>query len=112
VGQGFIRRRLGERFARIDSALSGHTFATTLTLRLLPVGNNLLLNLAAGLSSVRVLPFLAASALGFIPQTVIFALFGHGSLPNHTHMLVLGGAMFAASALFGVLLFFRTRRTA
>lgn len=112
VAQGFVRRRLGERFARIDQTLSGHTFAATLTLRLLPVGNNLLLNLAAGVSSVRLLPFLAASALGFVPQTAIFALFGHGSLPNHAHMLELGGAMFAASALLGVLLFLRTRRTA
>ncbi len=112
VGQGFIRRRFGDRFAKIDKTLSGHTFVTTLTLRLLPVGNNLLLNLAAGLSSVRLLPFLAASALGFIPQTLVFALFGHGSLPNHSHMLALGGAMFAASALLGVILFLRTRRTA
>jgi uncharacterized membrane protein YdjX (TVP38/TMEM64 family) len=112
VGQGFIRRRFGDRFARIDQTLSAHTFGTTLTLRLLPVGNNLLLNLAAGLSSVRLLPFLAASALGFIPQTLVFALFGHGSLPNHAHMLALGGAMFAASAALGVFLFLRARRTA
>lgn len=110
VGQGFIRRRFGDRFTRIDKTLSAHTFVTTLTLRLLPVGNNLLLNLAAGLSSVRLIPFLAASALGFIPQTLVFALFGHGSLPNHAHMLALGGAMFAASALLGVFLFLRTRR--
>lgn len=110
VGQGFIRRRFGDRFIRIDKTLSAHTFVTTLTLRLLPVGNNLLLNLAAGLSSVRLIPFLAASALGFIPQTLVFALFGHGSLPNHAHMLALGGAMFAASALLGVFLFLRTRR--
>lgn len=110
VGQGFVRRRLGERFARVDKTLSDHTFSTTLTLRLLPVGNNLLLNLAAGLSSVRMVPFLAASALGFVPQTLIFALFGHGSLPNHAHMLGFGAAMFAASALLGILLFLRTRR--
>jgi uncharacterized membrane protein YdjX (TVP38/TMEM64 family) len=112
VGQDFVRRRIGDRFARIDKALSAHTFVTTLTLRLLPVGNNLLLNLAAGLSSVRLLPFLAASGLGFVPQTVVFALFGHGSLPNHAHMLVLGGAMFAASAALGVFLFRHARQSA
>jgi uncharacterized membrane protein YdjX (TVP38/TMEM64 family) len=110
VGQGFIHRRFGDRFARIDKTLSEHTFVSTLTLRLLPVGNNLLLNLAAGLSSVRLLPFIAASAIGFIPQTLVFALFGHGSLPNHTHMLALGGGMFAASAALGVFLFFHVRR--
>jgi uncharacterized membrane protein YdjX (TVP38/TMEM64 family) len=112
IGQDFVRRRFGDRLTRIDKTLSKHTFVTTLTLRLMPVGNNLLLNLAAGLSSVRLLPFLAASAIGFIPQTLVFALFGHGSLPNHAHMLALGGAMFAASALLGIFLFFHARRTA
>ena len=112
IGQEFVRRRFGDRLTRIDKTLSKHTFVTTLTLRLMPVGNNLLLNLAAGLSSVRLLPFLAASAIGFIPQTLVFALFGHGSLPNHAHMLALGGAMFAASALLGIFLFFHARRTA
>ncbi|WP_297492618.1 TVP38/TMEM64 family protein [Acidocella sp.] len=112
VGQSFIRRRFGERMAKVDKTLSRHTFATTLTLRLMPVGNNLLLNLAAGLSSVRLMPFLAASALGFVPQTVVFALFGHGSQPNHSHMLVLAGVMFAASVLLGVALFLRARRAA
>lgn len=112
VGQGFVRRRFGARLARIDGTLSKHTFVTALTLRLMPVGNNLLLNLAAGLSSVKLLPFLAASAIGFVPQTVVFALFGHGSLPNHAHMLALGGVMFAASTALGVFLFLRLRRTA
>ena len=110
VGQGFVRRRLGERFAKIDKALSQHTFVTALTLRLLPVGNNLLLNLAAGLSSVKLLPFLVASAIGFVPQTIVFALFGRGSQASHAHMLLLAGSMFLASALLGVVLFFRTRR--
>ncbi len=112
IGQEFVRRRFGERLGKIDKTLSKHTFVTTLTLRLMPVGNNLLLNLAAGLSSVRLSLFLLASAIGFIPQTVVFALFGHGSLPNHAHMLGLGTAMFAASALLGVILFLRTRRAA
>jgi uncharacterized membrane protein YdjX (TVP38/TMEM64 family) len=68
-----------------------------------------LLNLAAGLSSIRALPFLAASAIGFIPQTIVFALIGRGSAPSHTHVLALGIAMFALSATLGVLLLRRTR---
>jgi len=112
IGQDFVRRRFGPRLARVDKTLATHPFLTTLTLRLLPVGNNLLLNLAAGLTSVRLLPFLAASAIGFIPQTLVFALFGQGSAPSHAHMLVLGVAMFTASAALGVFLFRHTRRTA
>ncbi len=109
IGQDFVRRRFGKILTRVDHTLSAQPFIATLTLRLMPVGSNILLNLAAGLSSVRALPFLAASAIGFIPQTVIFAMFGQGSAPSHAHMLLLGGAMFAASAALGFLLLRRTR---
>jgi hypothetical protein len=40
---------------------------------------------------------------------VIFALLGQGSAPTHAHMLILGGAMFAASAALGLLLLRRAR---
>jgi len=112
IGQSFVRRRFGARLERIDRTLSAHPFITTLTLRLMPIGNNLLLNLLAGLTSVRLLPFLAGSAIGFIPQTVVFALFGKGSAPSHAHLLILGIATFTASALLGILIFRRARPTA
>jgi uncharacterized membrane protein YdjX (TVP38/TMEM64 family) len=112
IGQDFVRRRFGKALGKVDNMLSAQPFAATLMLRLMPVGSNILLNLAAGLSSVRALPFLAASAIGFIPQTVVFALFGQGSAPSHAHVLLLGGVMFAASALLGVLLFRRARISA
>jgi len=109
IGQDFVRRRFGAKLAKLDSTLAAHPFMATLTLRLMPVGSNILLNLAAGLSSVRILPFLAASALGFIPQTVVFALFGQGSAPTHAHMLLLGTAMFMVSATLGLLLLRRSK---
>jgi uncharacterized membrane protein YdjX (TVP38/TMEM64 family) len=104
IGQDFVRRRFGKMITKIDTALCAQPFIATLTLRLMPVGSNILLNLAAGLSSVRAFPFLLASAIGFLPQTVMFALFGQGSAPSHAHMLLLGGAMFAASAVLGLVL--------
>jgi uncharacterized membrane protein YdjX (TVP38/TMEM64 family) len=97
---------------QIDTTLAAQPFIATLTLRLMPVGSNILLNLAAGLSSIPAVPFLAASAIGFIPQTLIFAVFGQGSAPTHAHMLMLGGAMFIASATLGMLLLRRSRRIA
>src|SRR3984957_20812475 len=109
IGQDFVRRRFGKALTKIDGMLSAHPFTATLTLRLLPVGSNILLNLAAGLSSIRALPFLIASAIGVVPQTLIFAVFGQGSAPTHAHMLIFGGAMFAASAFLGLLLLRRAR---
>jgi uncharacterized membrane protein YdjX (TVP38/TMEM64 family) len=112
VARDFVKRRFGKRLIRIDAALAERPFMTTLTFRLLPVGSNILLNLVAGLSSVRALPFLAASLIGFIPQTVIFALLGRGSAPNHASVLAVGGVMFAVSAILGMYLFKRYRAEA
>ena len=66
--------------------------------------------MAGGLVAVALaLPLLgAASAIGFIPQTLVFAIFGQGSAPSHAHMLALGAAMFATSATLGLLLLRRT----
>jgi uncharacterized membrane protein YdjX (TVP38/TMEM64 family) len=112
IGQDFVRNRFGARLAWVNETLARQPFTATLMLRLMPLGNNLLLNLAAGLSSVRMLPFLAGSALGFIPQTLVFALFGQGSAPSHTHMLIFGGVMFLASVVLGLVLLRRARPAA
>lgn len=104
IGQDFVRRRFGTKLLKVDAALAANPFIAVLTLRLMPVGSNILLNLAAGLSSVPILPFLAASAIGFVPQTLVFAIFGQGSAPSHANMLILGAAMFVASAALGLVL--------
>jgi uncharacterized membrane protein YdjX (TVP38/TMEM64 family) len=111
LGREFVRRRFGARLRQVDRMLERQPFITVLTLRLLPVGSNILLNLAAGLSAVRALPFIAASAIGFIPQTVIFAMFGQGSAPSHAHMLIIGGALFAVSAIAALIMYRRQRGT-
>jgi len=112
VARDFVKRRFGKRLQKFDAALAARPFMTTLTFRLMPVGNNLLLNLAAGMSSVRAAPFLAASLLGFIPQTVVFALLGRGSVPSQADKLALGAGMFLVSAALGVVLLLKYRRDA
>lgn len=100
----FLARREGGRLHRLDRFLAGRAFTATLTLRLLPVGNNFLLNVLAGLSGVAALPFLAASLLGYVPQTAVFALAGAGAGVSDTGKLALAAALFAVSVALGVLL--------
>lgn len=111
VAREFCRRKFGTRLNWVDQRLARHPFTATLMLRLMPIGNNLLLNLAAGLTSVRMLPFILASALGFIPQTLVFALLGKGSVASHASLLLLGAATFLASALLGLFLLRKNRTT-
>jgi uncharacterized membrane protein YdjX (TVP38/TMEM64 family) len=112
MGRAFVYRRFGPALRKIDSTLAARPFIATLAFRLMPVGSNILLNLAAGLSSVRALPFITASAIGFIPQTVIFALIGRGSAPAHGYVLGIGIGMFVLSAICGVMLLRKYRQIA
>ncbi len=110
VGRGWAVRHLRGRLARLDGFLAGNPFTATLTLRLLPVGNNLVLNLVAGVSGMKAWPFLAATLLGYLPQTAIFALAGSGVHVGQGVQLGVGAALFVASALLGFVLL-KTART-
>lgn len=109
LGRGFIQRRFGERIRRVDEFLSGHPFSMALLIRLLPAGNNLITNLVAGVSSVRALPFILGSALGFIPQTLVFALVGSGVSVDPTLRIGLAVVLFVLSGVLGVWLYRRHR---
>ena len=100
----FLLRREGGRLQRLDRFLAARAFTATLTLRLLPVGNNFVLNLLAGVSGVAFLPFLAGSVLGYVPQTVVFVLAGSGAGVSDGAQIALAACMLLASAGLGVLL--------
>lgn len=104
IARDWVRGRIGTRMAKLDTRLSAQPFMASLTLRLLPVGNNTLLNLLAGLSSVSATAFIGASAIGYIPQTLVFALLGSGVQVSHTMQIVLAVVLFVLSAGFGLLL--------
>ncbi|MBV9656466.1 MAG: VTT domain-containing protein [Acetobacteraceae bacterium] len=112
LGRDWTARRLRGRLARLNSYLAANPFAATLVLRLLPVGNNLVLNLLAGLSAVPILPFLSASVLGFVPQTLVFALLGGGVRVDERAQLASAAALFSVSALVGLWLLRRQRQLA
>jgi uncharacterized membrane protein YdjX (TVP38/TMEM64 family) len=104
LGRGWAMLKLSGRWARLHAALTRHPFTATLTLRLLPVGSNLLVNVAAGLASLPVAPFMAATALGYLPQTATFALLGSGIEVGRPAQLALAAALFLTSAALGLTL--------
>ncbi len=104
-GQGFLRSRLGVRAGRFDRFIHAHPFAMTVLVRLLPVGNNLLTNLAAGISSIRPRHFFLGSFLGYLPQTLVFALVGSGVHIAPALKLALAIGLFLISGLLGAYLY-------
>lgn len=100
----WLAKRGGGRVNQLDRFLRANTFTATLTLRLLPVGSNIALNVLAGVSGVAAAPFILASALGYIPQTAVFALIGSGLSVSQGEQVALGIALFVASAALGIVL--------
>ena len=113
VGRDWAERRLdgrfGPRLRPLVERLRDNPFTATLALRLLPVGNNLALNLLAGLSGIAAGPFLAASAVGYLPQTIIVSLLGKGVRVDGAWQMALAGGLLVVSVLLGLWLLRRQR---
>lgn len=109
LGRQFIAARFGPRIQRIDAFLSCNPFTMALLIRLLPVGNNLLTNLTAGVTSVRAFPFILGSMLGYIPQTLVFVLIGSGVNVDPTLRIGLAVVLFLVSGMLGVWLYRKYR---
>jgi len=115
-GREFVQRKLGHRLGRVNRFLRHEPFNTALAIRLFPLGSNLITNLAAGISSIPLLPFILGSTLGYIPQNFIFALFGAGMNRESTMGVALSVGMsvvlFIASGWLGIQVYRRYRKQA
>lgn len=109
-GYDAIVGRFPDKISQINCFISEHPFSMTLLIRFLPVGSNILTNLAAGVSSVSGPVFVIASAVGYIPQMVIFALLGSGVNLETWHNIFLSILLFILSGLIGIHLYRKYRR--
>jgi uncharacterized membrane protein YdjX (TVP38/TMEM64 family) len=109
LGRNLVQNRFPGRIRKVDAFLHEHPFSMAVVIRLLPVGSNVATNLLAGVSSVRSLPFFAGSGVGYLPQTLVFALAGSGVNFNPALRLTLAGVLFVVSSLIGVWLYRRHR---
>lgn len=110
LGRSFVAHKFPRRVRQVDDFLKANPFSMTLALRLLPVSNNLVVNLVAGVSSVPLVPFFAASAIGHTPQTLVFAMIGSGLTDGLIEKSALAVTLFAASVWIGVYLYREYRR--
>jgi uncharacterized membrane protein YdjX (TVP38/TMEM64 family) len=105
AGQRTARRAV----QRIEDFLAAHPFWMTVLIRLLPVGNNFATNLAAGVSRVPAVPFFFGSLLGYVPQTLVFALAGSGVEVGGVWRIGIAVALFLVSGAIGAWLYRKYR---
>lgn len=76
LGREWVQARIGKRLTKLNDLLQRHGIVMTLVLRSAPIGNNHVSNLMLALSPISRGSFLIGTALGVLPTTVIYALFG------------------------------------
>ena len=104
-----LTRRAGPRLLRLRDGFQENSFSYLLFLRLAPVFPFFLVNLAAAVFGIRLMPYVAATAIGIVPATCVLAYFGEGlrtaldrSGSPFSAELLLGLALLAALALVPV----------
>lgn len=85
-----VNRRVGGRLEVWRDRFRENGFWWVLYGRLFPFSNSTAKSLLCGSCEVPFLPYLAASFIGFIPHTLIFAVFGSGGAKASLPQIVLG----------------------
>ncbi len=76
MGREAVATLAGARLARLDRAVSERGFVAVLVARLMPVAPFGLVSYAAGLSGVRLGPYLLGTAIGIVPWSVLYVGIG------------------------------------
>jgi uncharacterized membrane protein YdjX (TVP38/TMEM64 family) len=106
----FLLQHYAGRIDRMGRFVHDNTFVMTLLIRLLPLGSNLMVNVAAGVSGVRSIPFFMGSAIGYLPQTLIFALVGSGTGVDRFWQVAVAMGLFVVATVLGIWLYRKYRQ--
>jgi uncharacterized membrane protein YdjX (TVP38/TMEM64 family) len=110
---GMVRNRMGPQLAIWQMRFEANAFWWTLYLRLFPLSNATMAGLLCGACRIPLRAYLAGSFVGFIPLTVVFAVFGSGGARGNLYLVGLGFILIAL-AVFGrkvIMRAFPTART-
>ena len=105
-----VLRKFPKPVAALEKLIRDDLFLKVLVLRLQPLGTNLLTNICIGFTSASMKIFLAASAIGYVPQMLVFILLGSGVRVGSQTQFALSLALLVVSVVLGVVLYRRHRR--
>jgi uncharacterized membrane protein YdjX (TVP38/TMEM64 family) len=99
----WVERKFGTRLGSIQDGFAKNAFSYLLTLRLIPIFPFFLVNLVSGLTRIAVGTFVAATAIGIIPASFVFANAGRqlGSINSLSE--IASPRVLGAFALLGLL---------
>ena len=102
---GWMREKHAQKIALIQSVLAEDTWLWVCVIRLIPVGSNLLTNIAAALAHPRPTAVLFGSLLGYLPQTLLFSYAGAGIALHDSSKLWMSLVLLVVSTALGLYLY-------
>ncbi len=78
AARAWLERRAGPVAGRLAAGFREDAFSYVMFLRLVPIFPYWLVNLVPAMCGVRLAPFIAATAIGIIPASFAYAIFGAG----------------------------------
>lgn len=102
-----VLRRFPKPISMLDSLIKNDLFLKILVLRLQPLGTNLLTNVCIGFTKAPLPMFLLASAIGYVPQMLVFNLIGVGVRFESQQQLILSAVLLVISLVLGTVLYRR-----
>lgn len=101
-GSARVQRYMPRLLSPLEEWTRYRVFEKTLMVRLMPVGSNLATNVAAGLVRAPRMQFFSASAIGFLPQTMVFVIGGSSANTSSFWQLTIGSLLFVISLAIGM----------
>jgi uncharacterized membrane protein YdjX (TVP38/TMEM64 family) len=101
----WVRERYASRIAVVRAVLAEDTWVWVCVIRLMPVGSNLVTNIAAALSDLRLFSVFFGSLLGYLPQMLIFSFAGAGFALHDGSQLWISLGMLVFSTALGLYLY-------
>lgn len=109
VGREALEKRYADKMCRWNKMVRKAPFLAALAMRLFPSGSNLLFSLMAGVSRVQAGAFICGSALGYVPQNLVFCLLGSGARVAPELQTAAAVLLFAVATGLGIYIFFKIR---
>jgi len=104
---GWVRQRYGKAAKVLDRLIQHDAFVKIVVLRLQPFGTNLLTNVCAGVSGIKPLVFFLSTAIGYLPQLIVFALAGDGIRLGEQSRLLISAVLLLVSLVLALWLWRR-----
>ena len=101
----WVRKRYERKIALIKAVLAEDTWIWVCVIRLMPVGSNLVTNIAAALADLRLRSVFLGSLPGYLPQMMIFSFAGAGFALHDGSKLWISLGLLVFSTALGLYLY-------